>query len=343
MNSYDPRTTPWVIDESDFYEFEKREDQIGFILRYAVLAPSTHNTQPWSFRIVERGVEVYADFTRRMAVADPRDRELMLSIGAAIANLRVAAAHFGYESSVEYQVKPEESLAVAVVTLRETSVRDESLAALFPFITRRRTNRQPFEPRTLDEPALSGVCDFIDDNAKWMRFVLPHDRDHLAELVEQGEKVLMANDDFREELAGWLRPNETSEQDGICGDAFGLPGPLSALGPWAVRQLELGPSQGRRDRELTMKAAGLIVITSDDTRVSLIQAGEKLEQLLLLLTSLKVDYSFLNAPIEVDSLRNELWAMLRSEKPPQLLLRIGYAPPVLRPMPRRPVDAVVAK
>ncbi len=343
MSQYDPRSTPWQIDESDFYDIEKRDEQIGFLIRYAILAPSGHNTQPWSFRIAGDGVEIYADFSRRLSVVDQANRELLMSLGAAITNLRVAAARFGFDSSVRYETSLEDEHPVAVVALRETSSPDASLSRLFPAIAVRRTNRQRFADRPIEDSARAALCDFIDEQSDTIRFVLPHDRNRVAQLVADGDLTLMDNNAFRCELAAWMRANETSATDGICGDAFGIPGPMSALGPWFVRSVDLGPAQAKHDRELAENAAGLIVVTADDNRPSLIRAGEALERLLLLLTKLGIQYSFLNQPVVVDTLRTELWSMLRSPKPPQLLLRIGYAAPVRRPMPRRPVEEVLAR
>ncbi|HET8797964.1 MAG TPA: nitroreductase, partial [Thermoanaerobaculia bacterium] len=98
MSPYDPRVHPYLVDEAEFYEIEEPARQKEFLLRYAVLAPSGHNTQPWAFRAAGETVEVFADYSRRLPVADPHDRELMISIGAAIANLRIAAAHFGFDT-----------------------------------------------------------------------------------------------------------------------------------------------------------------------------------------------------------------------------------------------------
>jgi len=66
------------------------DEQAAFLLRYAILAPSTHNTQPWKFALVPGGIEVFADYSRRMPVVDPQ-QELLMSVGAAIFTLRVAA------------------------------------------------------------------------------------------------------------------------------------------------------------------------------------------------------------------------------------------------------------
>lgn len=56
-------------------------------------APSSHNTQPWRFREVSHGIEIHADRSRALPVNDPHDRELTISCGAALCNLRLVAAH----------------------------------------------------------------------------------------------------------------------------------------------------------------------------------------------------------------------------------------------------------
>lgn len=41
-----------------------RAEQIRFLLRYALLAPSTRNTQPWVFESDANHARIYADFLR---------------------------------------------------------------------------------------------------------------------------------------------------------------------------------------------------------------------------------------------------------------------------------------
>ena len=335
-NETDPRVAPWHIDESEFYEIDDARAQVEFLLRYAVLAPSGHNTQPWSFHITKTGVEVFADPARRLPVADPHNRELLMSVGAAITNFRVAAAHFGFDTRVCHHT---DDGPVATIALIETCNADPSLRALFAAIPRRHTNRSSFDRRPLDPDTLDRLIPFVE-NCELTRFVVPHERARIAELVEEADRRLLANEAFRNELAEWVRANESSDADGMAADAFGIPGPLSAFAPWLVRTLDLGEERGRADRLLTEEAAGLIVISSDEDRASLIRAGEALERLLLALTALGVQYAFLNQPVQVPELRRELWNLIRTPTAPQLLLRIGYAPPVRRAMPRRPVTAV---
>jgi nitroreductase len=66
------------------------ETALKACVQAAVAAPSIHNSQPWLFRIRADGIDVYADWRRRLEVIDPSGRELMISVGAAVFNVRVA-------------------------------------------------------------------------------------------------------------------------------------------------------------------------------------------------------------------------------------------------------------
>ena len=52
---------PWQIKEDEFPHEGTIAAKLEFLLNYAVLAPSAHNTQPWRFRLVDDLVELYAD------------------------------------------------------------------------------------------------------------------------------------------------------------------------------------------------------------------------------------------------------------------------------------------
>jgi hypothetical protein len=65
-------------------------------------------------------------------VSCPLDRQLWLSIGAAIANLRVAAAHFGFDTTVLFNAD------TTLVSFHESFARSS------PAIKKRHTNRRRF-------------------------------------------------------------------------------------------------------------------------------------------------------------------------------------------------------
>ena len=342
IESFNPRFTPWHIDDSEFYELESFDDQMRFLLQYAVLAPSGHNTQPWAFQVTSDGVEVFADYSKRLPVIDPHDRELLMSVGTAITNFRVAAAHFGYETTVRHEERPEESLSVATVAVRETSCPDAGLSHLFSAICQRHTNRQPFERRTIDPETLSTILDVMDEYPNFLHLVIPREKLRAIDLIAAGDRKQMAREAFRGELADWICTDDRASQ-GIPASSLGIPALVSPSASWAIRRFDLGAITAPRSRTLAVTAQLLIVLASDTDRVSLICAGELLERLLLTLTLAGLDYSFLNQPIEVVDLREQLQSLVGSDSPPQLLIRIGHAAAAADATPRRPVEAVLVK
>src|SRR5690606_33728187 len=94
-------SNPWHVSEAGFPRQGSSLEQLRYLLNYAVVAPSGHNTQPWLFRSIGDGVELFADRTRALPIVDPEDRELTISCGAALCQLRLAIAHFGFADVVE--------------------------------------------------------------------------------------------------------------------------------------------------------------------------------------------------------------------------------------------------
>ena len=50
-----PFDTPWHVPEEVYPAAGTSEEKLRFMLNYAVLAPSGHNTQPWSLATPARG------------------------------------------------------------------------------------------------------------------------------------------------------------------------------------------------------------------------------------------------------------------------------------------------
>jgi len=96
MTQKESSTEAWELSASQFPAHGSARERLGFLLRYAILAPSTHNTQPWRFTTGSDRLLVYRDRSRWLQVADPSQRELHLSVGCALENLLIAARAFGY-------------------------------------------------------------------------------------------------------------------------------------------------------------------------------------------------------------------------------------------------------
>lgn len=334
-------TDPWAIRPEQFPSGGTRREQLAFCVGYAILAPSSHNTQPWFFRLRDDAVEVHADRLRSLPVVDPEDRELTLSCGACIETLSIAMTRFGLHHEVAILPEPSapDVLARLTVTRTEPAVDDD---ALFDAIVRRHTNRVAFD----EEPIARDIVLALETEplAYGAWFLKVHGLDEriaVANLIEEGDCIQMASRSFRRELASWIHGNRSALRDGMPGYAFGIGDLASNMGPVVVRTFDVGESEAAKDRALALKSPLLGVIgTDEDAPREWIAAGRALARILLRATASGLGASFLNQAIEVAELRPRLAATLGRTGHPQLLLRLGHAPPA-RATPRRPTDAVV--
>ena len=108
-------------------------------LAAAVAAPSIHNTQPWLFRPRGTGVDVVVDRRRHLDVADPDGREMHISVGAALFNLRVAMLARGREPLVGLLPDPDRPDLAATVEVGPATAPDAWTRALAEAVDRRHT------------------------------------------------------------------------------------------------------------------------------------------------------------------------------------------------------------
>ena len=312
------------------------------LVELAILAPSSHNTQPWLFRIGDGSVEVHADRSRTTPVVDPDNRELIISCGAAIGFLRLAMRASGFEGVVERTASSGTSDLLAIVrpgAPRSLMVED---AALIEAMTARRTNRRAFEPRPVPRELLALLAESVRQEGAWMRVVTDEREKHaIADLVAEGDRRQADDPAFRRELAEWIRSNHSRAGDGIPGYSQGVGDLASLAGPWIIRTFDWGNGRAACDRQLAEGSPALVVLgTDDDTPEAWVRAGEALARMLLLATLHGLSASFLNQPIEIAELRQRLTYTLGLVGPPQLLLRLGYGPEV-PPTPRRDLEDVL--
>jgi hypothetical protein len=64
-------------------------------------SPSPHNTQPWSPRIVDGGIEVAIVPSRTLPAGDPTFRDVIMALGAWIESVAIGAREAGYGVDVE--------------------------------------------------------------------------------------------------------------------------------------------------------------------------------------------------------------------------------------------------
>ncbi len=152
----------WRIDEADYPHAGAAEDRMRFLLGYAILAPSGHNTQPWLFRLSPDGVDLIADRTRCLPVVDPFDRALVISCGAALGHLRTAMRFFGHEPVIQLLPEPADPDLLARVIFGSPVAPGDADVERFRSITRRRTTRLRYP----EEPLPQGLASRLKSDAE---------------------------------------------------------------------------------------------------------------------------------------------------------------------------------
>jgi nitroreductase len=332
----------WDISETDFRGEANPRELLIRSVQYAILAPSTHNSQPWQFRVVGELLELYADRTRALAVVDHADRELVISCGAALFVLRVCLQNFGVEPAIELQPDGFDTDLLARVRIGKPRIPTAQDHALFQAITQRRTTRAPFEARELSDPLQRSLASVVEqEGASLWTMRTPQQRAELADLIAQADREQWSDPRVRRELAAWVHPNRRASRDGLPGYALGMGDLMSSTAPIIMRTFDLGGGIAARDREIAIGSPQLAVIgTAGDNSRDWLLAGQALMHLLLLATTEGVRASYLNQPIELPHLRWHLREMLVNELYPQLCLRLGYGP-MVQPTPRRAVEDVL--
>ncbi|MFC5994815.1 Acg family FMN-binding oxidoreductase [Pseudonocardia hispaniensis] len=311
----------------------------------ALRAPSVHNTQPWRWRIHDNAVRLYADLGRHLVGTDPDRRDLMISCGAALHHLRVALAGHGVASTTQRLPDPEDSTLLALVQAGDgqPDPRDATLAAS---IGRRHTDRRIFRVDPLRPGQLERLTEAAAGQGAELYPVLGADaRDRLAEVLGEAAERQRFVPGYPAELAIWTR-RYPGGRDGIPAAALPVHNDAGPDGA-GLRRFPSG-RLGTGHRELFAETDGatlMVLATPGDTVPDWLRAGEATSAVLLTATRLGLATTPLSQAVEIPHTRRALAEkVLRVPDHPQLLVRVGWAPPgpALPATPRRPLSSVLA-
>ncbi|MEO8048635.1 MAG: hypothetical protein ABI684_15225 [Nitrospirota bacterium] len=298
------------------------------ILRLASLAPSGHNTQPWTVKLVEppRWI-IGSERTRWLPAVDPHNRELLLSIGAFLENLVVAANHYSYR--VEYRLvatNPEDSDLLEVRLQK-----DNAIPYQLEQMSLRRTIRSGYLNRELRSEDLRQLTDGLSE---WHYYPAGSAQaKYLVETTIEANRKQAFRDDAQMELANWIRwSNRDAERfrNGLTPESMEITG----FAGWFVRTFydrEKVMTEGFRiagvDRviEQVRQGAGWLVVVSPDSEMThLIETGRTFERLFLRVRSRSVAMHPMTQVLEEQPWSEQVATQLGMKGQVQFILRVGY-------------------
>ena len=329
------RKDVWDLSPQEFPRTASIEKQLQFLLRYAILAPSTKNSQPWRFVVEGNQVLLIAALERGQPVADPKNRELYISVGCALENLLVAAEQFGFHYGVNYLPEGRPELAAAVHFAPGGGPSPERAAITLEAMVARHNDNSVYRRLAIPETAkdqLQRCCverDLRLDLTGNHRFL-----GWIEELTLQADRAEFANPAFRKELGYWIGQG-----------VFGTPQPLARLSGFAVTRMDLGEPVARQDREIVESATLLGVISAvNDSHLTHLRAGQLFELLWLTATALGINVHPMSQTMRSPAIRRAVGALLHTQDwIPQHLFRVGYSSREgeVRHTPRRPLGDVI--
>jgi len=315
-----------------------------YVVAEAVWAPSVNNTQPWRFTLDGEQISLHADAGRRLAVADPDGREMMISCGAALFNVRLALRSLGYVPETSVLPDPGRPTLVAQVSWRERAATDEFERRLAAHLLTRRTHRGAFDPEPLPPDTLAALRAAAAREGAALRIVADDGhRAALAAVVQAAEHQLRRDDERLRELARWTPAPDSACRDGVPATSYparpehtdpDFPGRDFGRGHgWGLPPLSLATAH---------RAAGVaaLLTTTADRPADWVQAGQALQRILLTASTCGAAVALHSQPLELPWLREFIRTQLSDGAHPHLVLRIGLVTQVATSVRRDPEEVL---
>ncbi len=292
------------------------------IVRYATLAPNSHNTQPWKFEGSDESFAIFPDFARRCPVVDPDDHHLWVSLGCACENAVLTASALGRHTTVTID-RGDPSIRF------ELEKQTPNQSDLFQAIPVRQTSRCPFDGSSLSNAELQqlkAAC--RQEDVEVLFFNQPHELQRIKEFVIEGNRRQLKDEAFVRELKHWMRfsyADAVRTGDGLFGKCSNQP----VLPAWLASNLidfvfTVSAETAKYESQLQSSAGVAVFIARDESPANWINLGRCFQRFALQATALNILHSHINQPVEVASIRGEFSQWLGiGERRPDLVIRFG--------------------
>jgi hypothetical protein len=322
---------------------------------FAILAPSTFNTQPWLVELRRDDMlTLRCDLACRLPNSDPGDRMTTISLGCFLELLRMAAAENGYRVEIapfplgEPGAQLDDRPIASVKFIQGDAIRDP----LFAQALERRTCKRPFERKSIDAVLLHQIGAAASGRVTLKSSNNPRLVNRIGMLASQAFEVEKHTPRINQEQVRLIRMGDEEVQASPDGFEVNVPEvDASVCGGVPIRALLVDPDslashlQINRYRKLCETAAAYLwLATEGNTRLGQLQAGRDWVRIHLKATelglSLEPQSPALNDSSEMHVTFSVLHEMLGVHwgQRVQMLSRVGYAEQ-MAPTPRWPVES----
>ncbi len=329
--------SPWDIKKEDFPKNGSLKDKIKFVLGYAILAPSTHNSQPWLFKIKEDSCEIYYDPKLKIPQGDPLSRDLYISLGCLMENLVIASNYFGIFREIKVVLNDN---FVAEIYFKEQGEQNQDLAYLVDIIPQRVNARGIFEDKPLQDDIQAEMMSLKKDGRIRTDFITSKEKiEKIAAITAEGLKLAYKNPSFRKEMSGWMQNSLSAKKSGMPGYSLKMPFLLSFIIPTLVKFFDISPILARLNYKSLASAPFICIFSAEESIPSVwFETGRMAQRFMLQLNSKGIKTSIFVASIEMGNLYEKVQEVGRINLRPQFLFCAGYMKGTQEHSPRHALE-----
>ena len=309
------------------------------LVRFATLAPNSHNTQAWHFSGDDAQITLTPDPSRETPAVDPDRHHTFVSLGAAAETLGVAASAYGLTANPVFDPASD--------SLTFTLTPGATASTLLAAVTLRQSNRSTYDGTALTGAELAALTQTVGGSEVALHLVTDAlTKSALRDLVIAGNTAQMDDPAFVAELRHWLRFSEKAalaSGDGLFAGCSGNPAMPQWLGevifPLVFRT---ATETAKYTTQIDSSPALALLVSATDTSASWVETGRALARLTLQATALGLAHAHVNQAVEVPAQRTALAALMGViTGRPSILLRLGRAAPMPYALRRPVVDVTL--
>lgn len=271
-------------------------EDIRKIVEVAVNAPSGENVQPWKFRVKEDQLYVYNIPERDQSPYNFMQRGSLVAHGALIENILIASSSLGFEANVDLFKDSKKEDLVAVISFIKSTPKEEPL---FPYITKRSTNRKPYKKTPLNAEQRQEILG--SNNIGQAKVLLTENKDDIKILSLVGsmnERLVLENEVLHNFLFSHINWTEEENKEKVTGfyiKTLELPPPaqmaFKLFSHWSILKKlhKLGVSKAiwkQNGKTYASSSAIGIIAMQGNRKEDFINAGRATQRIWLTITKL---------------------------------------------------------
>lgn len=298
------------------------EDQISALTSAATRAPSTHNSQPWRFKIHGSKLRVYRDTRIALPQSDSVNRYAHVSIGFLLHHIVLLGTWLSMYPRLSPLLEGEFIAEIDFSSAIKSTEIPKRVSAVFT----RRNRRGEFSSESIPSPILEEALHVPNAPFAFPEIKVVADKNLAARIAEASERVMLRvyqRPEFRREMSRWIAPTGSGRLTGLPGYSLNQPFFLSWILPTIIRFVNIGKIPATLTRAAIASAPAVFGFGAEDAPAGWVATGYAASHAALTLVAHGFDYSVFVAAIEYDDTRKLVGEAFGLSQPLEFLFAAG--------------------